>query len=112
VQEEAFDGKFDEIADVLRNVCPTAVVLHNCIEIIKHKRRISDINRLIAYLTKSSEKIGKYSDRVLKNYTTYSYNVKSIDRFSVHLLLIDAMSSFRQVSLIYFWSDLKCHYII
>lgn len=69
-QEQGFGKKFDEIADALREVRPTAVVLHNCIEIIKRDRKISAIDRLITYLTKSSEKIGKHSDRVLKNNIT------------------------------------------
>ena len=53
-QEQGFDSKFDEVADSLKEVRPTAVVLHNCIEIIKRERKISAIDDLIAYLTKSS----------------------------------------------------------
>lgn len=68
--EEGFGKKFDETADALRKVRPTAVVLHNCIEIIKLDRKISTIDRLITYLTESSEKIGKQSDHVLKNGAT------------------------------------------
>lgn len=70
VQEQGFDRRFDEIADTLGKVRPTAVVLHNCIEIIKHERTISAIDRLISYLTESSEKIARYSDLVLKNNIT------------------------------------------
>lgn len=56
VQEQGFDEKFDEIADVLRKVRPTAVGLHNCLEVIKHKRRVSAIDRPIAYLTENQKK--------------------------------------------------------
>ncbi|NOJ27759.1 MAG: hypothetical protein DA330_07100 [Nitrososphaera sp.] len=70
VQEQGFEGRFDELADALRKIRPTAVVLHNCIEIIKRERKISTIDSLIAYLTESSEKIGKHSDRMLKNNIT------------------------------------------
>lgn len=69
-EEQGFDGKFDKVADLVKEVRPTAVVLHNCIEIIKKERKISAIDNLIAYLTKSSEKIGRYSDKVLRNNTT------------------------------------------
>lgn len=66
-EEQGFDGKFDEVADLLKEVRPTAVVLHNCVEIVKKEKKISTIDSLIAYLTKSSETIGKYSDKLLKN---------------------------------------------
>ncbi|NWG38212.1 S-methyl-5-thioribose-1-phosphate isomerase [Nitrososphaera sp.] len=69
-KEQGFDSKFDQVAELLKEVRPTAVVLHNCIEIIKKERKISSMDRLIGYLTKSSEKIGRYSDKVLRNNTT------------------------------------------
>lgn len=66
-EEQGFGKRFDEVADTLRQVRPTAVVLHNCIEIIKQERKVSTIDKLIEYLTKSSERIAEYSDDVLKN---------------------------------------------
>ncbi|WP_337861979.1 translation initiation factor eIF-2B subunit [Nitrososphaera sp.] len=66
--EQGFDERFDKIADRLRKVRPTAVVLHNCIEMIKQERKLSTIDRLMAYLSEeSSEKIAKHSDRVLRS---------------------------------------------
>lgn len=70
VQDKGFDNKFDQVADHLKEVRPTAVVLHNCIEIVKRERKMSSLDRLIAYLAKSSENIGQFSDRVLKNNMT------------------------------------------
>lgn len=66
-QEKGFGNEFDKAANTLREVRPTAVVFHNCIEMIKHERKISTIDKLITYLTASSEKIGQHSDRVLKD---------------------------------------------
>lgn len=64
-QEHGFGKEFTEIMDILEQVRPTAVVLHNCIEKLKQDNRISTIDNLIEYLTKSSEKMAKYSDDVL-----------------------------------------------
>lgn len=66
-QEHGFGREFNETADLLRQVRPTAVVLHNCIEIIKQEKKISTIDNLVEYLTKSSEEMAQWSDKVLKD---------------------------------------------
>ncbi len=66
-KRHGFGLKFEAAAHFLEEARPTAVVLHNCIEIVKKKKKISAIDKLIHDLEKSSEKIGKYSDRIIKN---------------------------------------------
>lgn len=66
-RKHGFDLKFEAAAYFLEEARPTAVVLHNCIEIVKKKKRISTINRLIKDLKNYSRKIAKYSDRIIKN---------------------------------------------
>lgn len=69
-EKQGFNGRFDKAADLLKEVRPTAVVLHNCVEIIQKERKISAINNMIEYLKKSSKKIGRYSDKILRNNMT------------------------------------------
>lgn len=65
-KKNGFKLKFETAAHFLEEARPTAVVLHNCVEIVKRRRKISTIDKLIRDLGRSSEKIGKYSDRVIK----------------------------------------------
>lgn len=66
-KRSGYNLKFEAAAHFLEEARPTAVVLHNCIEIIKKKKEISTIDKLIRDLEKSSEEIGRHSDKIIKN---------------------------------------------
>lgn len=66
-KRSGYNLKFEAAAHFLEEARPTAVVLHNCIEIIKKKKKISTIDKLIRDLEKSSEEIGRHSDKIIKN---------------------------------------------
>jgi len=68
-KKEGFKLKFEVVTKVLEEARPTAVVLHNCLEILKKKRKLSTIDDLIRTLEKSTEKIAiKVSKLIKTNY--------------------------------------------
>lgn len=66
-KRSGYNLKFEAAAHFLEEARPTAVVLHNCIEIIKKKKKISAIDKLIRDLERSSEEIGRHSDKIIRN---------------------------------------------
>jgi ribose 1,5-bisphosphate isomerase len=66
-KKNGFGLKFEVAAWKLEEARPTAVVLHNCIEILKKKRRLKTINRIIKQLEDSNKRIGKNGSRLIKN---------------------------------------------
>jgi ribose 1,5-bisphosphate isomerase len=65
-KKNGFKLKFEVAAKVLEEARPTAVVLHNCLEILKKNRKLSTINKLIRTLEKSTEKIAKKGCKLIK----------------------------------------------
>lgn len=59
--------KFEAAAHFLEEARPTAVVLHNCVEEIKKRRRMSTINSLIRRLENLGKLEGRYSDKIIKD---------------------------------------------
>jgi ribose 1,5-bisphosphate isomerase len=66
-KKNGFKLRFEVAAKVLEEARPTAVVLHNCLDILKKNRRISTIDKLIRTLEKSTEKISKKGSRLIKS---------------------------------------------
>jgi ribose 1,5-bisphosphate isomerase len=62
-----FGRKFDIITRKLENVRPTAVVLHNCLEILRKERNLETINKLLNELNEATNKIAKIGGKLLKN---------------------------------------------
>ncbi|MEM5874476.1 MAG: S-methyl-5-thioribose-1-phosphate isomerase [Candidatus Aenigmatarchaeota archaeon] len=62
-----FGHKFEIVADTLENARPTAVVLHNCLKILKRERNIETIDRLIKELEKCTRKIAIIGQKIIKN---------------------------------------------
>ncbi len=65
-RRNGFGLKFEAAAHFLEDARPTAVVLHNCIEIVKKRKNISTINKLIKTLQTVGEKESRYADRIVK----------------------------------------------
>jgi ribose 1,5-bisphosphate isomerase len=66
-KKNGFKLKFEVAAWKLEEARPTAVVLHNCIEILKKKRSLKTIDRLLKQLNESNRKIGRKGSRLIKN---------------------------------------------
>lgn len=66
-KKHGFGLKFEVAAWKLVEARPTAVVLHNCIEILKKNRSIKTIDKLLRQLKTSTDKISKIGNRVIKN---------------------------------------------
>ncbi len=65
-KKRGIDEKFFKIGNYLENLRPTAVVLHNCLEIVREKPKVKTIECLLKYLEKAPEKIGKVGKEVIK----------------------------------------------
>lgn len=65
--KNGFGRKFDLAAKRLEEARPTAVVLHNCIEIISSSPRISTIDSLIDSLKTVGKRESIYSDKIIHN---------------------------------------------
>lgn len=66
-KKHGFGLKFEVAAWKLEEARPTAVVLHNCIEILKKRRSIKTIDKFLRQLRTSTDKIAKIGDKVIKN---------------------------------------------
>lgn len=66
-RKNGFKLKFEVTAMILERSRPTAVVLHNCLEILMEKRNIKTIDALLRRLEKSTEKISRNGSKLIKN---------------------------------------------
>ncbi|MEM5801811.1 MAG: S-methyl-5-thioribose-1-phosphate isomerase [Candidatus Aenigmatarchaeota archaeon] len=64
-KKNGFGLKFEVAAMILERARPTAVVLHNCLEIIKKNKKMSTIDKLIKQLENSTKKIEKIGQKVI-----------------------------------------------
>jgi len=65
VKHHGFGKDFEIVARKLEKVRPTAVVLRNCIEILKKEKKASTIDRLIKIINTAREQESKYSDKII-----------------------------------------------
>ena len=66
-QKQGFGQRFRTASLHLEKARPTAVVLHNCIEIVNREPRISTIDSLIDTLHTVGKRESIYSDKIIKN---------------------------------------------
>lgn len=66
-KKNGFQLKFEVAAMILERARPTAVVLHNCIEILMKRRSIKIIDILLKRLENSTKKIAKNGSKLIKN---------------------------------------------
>ena len=64
-KKNGFGLKFEVAAMILERARPTAVVLHNCMEILKKKRSIKTIDQLLRRLRDVTESIGKHGSKII-----------------------------------------------
>jgi ribose 1,5-bisphosphate isomerase len=65
-KRNGFGLKFEVAAWKLEEARPTAVVLHNCLEILKKKRKLRTIDRLLKQLNAVNKKIAKNGSKLIK----------------------------------------------
>jgi ribose 1,5-bisphosphate isomerase len=66
-KKNGFGLKFEVAAYVLEQARPTAVVLHNVIEILKKKKKIQTIDKLMRDLENATKKISRIGQKIVKN---------------------------------------------
>jgi ribose 1,5-bisphosphate isomerase len=66
-KDNGFGLKFEVAAYVLEQARPTAVVLHNCLEILKKKKKLRTIDELIKRLDAATKRIAKNGSKLIKN---------------------------------------------
>ncbi len=66
-QKNGFGDRFKSISRQLEKARPTAVVLHNCIEIVKSECKTSTIDSLIDALQTVGKRESIYSDKIIEN---------------------------------------------
>ncbi len=62
-RKHGFDKRFEKYAEKLESIRPTAVVLHNCLEILRKEKSLEAIDGLLERLKNSGEKIAKYGSK-------------------------------------------------
>lgn len=66
-KKNGFGLKFEVAAYKLEETRPTAVVLHNCLEILKKKRRLKTIDKILKNLNEVTKKIARNGSKLIKN---------------------------------------------
>jgi len=66
-KEKGFGKEFDLAANKIEKIRPTAVVLHNCLEILRKDKRPETINKLINKLNQSTKEIAKRGSVIIKD---------------------------------------------
>lgn len=66
-KKHGFGLKFEVAAMVLERARPTPVLLHNCLEIIKKRKRMSTIDGLLKKLEKYTEKLAKFGSELIED---------------------------------------------
>jgi len=67
VKEKGFGKEFEQTTKKLEEARPTAVVLHNCLEILKKDRKIETINKLLRQLNDAAKKISIRGSPLIKD---------------------------------------------
>jgi len=82
-KKNGFNLKFEVAAMILERARPTAVVLHNCLEILKKRRKLSTINKLIRKLETFNEKISVVGQKIIRKNTKIMTHCHSGEALSV-----------------------------
>lgn len=82
-KKNGFKLKFEVAAKFLEEARPTAVVLHNCLEILKNERSLKSIDRLIKYLEGVNTRMAKVGGKVIKKKSVILTHCHSGEAMSV-----------------------------
>ncbi len=78
-----FGLKFEVAAMILERARPTAVVLHNCLEILKKKKSVKTIDYLIKRLETSTKRVARIGSKLIGNGHTIMTHCHSGEALSV-----------------------------
>lgn len=74
---------FDRVANKIERTRPTAVVLHNCLEVVKRERSAESIGKLISKLNQATKEIAKRGGPLIKDGYTIMTHCHSGEALSV-----------------------------
>jgi len=80
-KKNGFGKQFDIVCKRLNNTRPTAVVLHNCLEIIRKNKNIETIDKLLEFL--SSDKISNHGIKIIKKKSVIMTHCHSSEALSL-----------------------------
>jgi len=66
-KKNGFGLKFEVACYILEEARPTAVVLHNCLEILKKRKKMETFDYLLNRLENSTKKLAKIGSKLIKN---------------------------------------------
>jgi len=66
-KEKGFGKDFDRTARLIEKTRPTAVILHNCLEILEKDKNLETINKLLRKLGQMKKEIAKRGSRLIKD---------------------------------------------
>jgi ribose 1,5-bisphosphate isomerase len=66
-KKNGFGLKFEVACYILEEARPTAVVLHNCLEILKKRKSMKTFDYLLSRLENSTKKLAKIGSKIIRN---------------------------------------------
>ena len=82
-KKKGFGREFNTAMKRLEKARPTAVVLHNCLEIIRKERDVKTIDRLLRQLNQATKEIAKRGSRLIKNNSVIMTHCHSTEALAV-----------------------------
>jgi ribose 1,5-bisphosphate isomerase len=82
-KKKGFGKEFNRTAKIIEKVRPTAVVLHNCLEIVRKEKDVKTINKLLRQLNQATKEIAKRGNRLIKNNSVIMTHCHSGEALSV-----------------------------
>lgn len=82
-KKKGFGKEFEIAAKKIERVRPTAVVLHNCLEIIRKEKDVKTINKLLGQLKQATKEIAKRGTVLIKNNSVIMNHCHSEEALSI-----------------------------
>jgi ribose 1,5-bisphosphate isomerase len=82
-KKKGFGKEFNRAAKTIEKARPTAVVLHNCLEIVNKEKDVKTINKLLRQLSGSTKEIAKRGSRLIKRNSVIMTHCHSGEALSV-----------------------------
>jgi ribose 1,5-bisphosphate isomerase len=82
-KKKGFAKDFNNAMKKLEKARPTAVVLHNCLEIIKKEKDVKTINKLLRQLNQSTKEIARRGSRLIKSKSVIMTRCHSTEALSI-----------------------------
>ena len=83
VKKKGFGKEFSKAAEKLEKARPTAVVLHNCLKIVRKEKSVDTTNKLLRRLNSSTKEISVRGSKLIKNSSVIMTHCHSGEALSV-----------------------------